>query len=85
MAVLAMKRITICGLKADSKPILESYNAAAVFVTTDGEISTFGDLDFTKAIISRTSSLMQWQCISSSSGLFLSILVIFVCIVQYCA
>ena len=23
MAVLAMKRITICGLKADSKPILE--------------------------------------------------------------
>ena len=41
---------TVCFLlgEENSKPILESYNAAAVFVTTDGEISTFGDLDFTK-------------------------------------
>ena len=30
MAVLAMKRITICGLKADSKPILERIQRAGV-------------------------------------------------------
>ena len=41
---------TVCFLlgEENSKPILESYKAAAVFVTTDGKISTFGDLDFTK-------------------------------------
>ncbi len=41
---------TVCFLlgEENSKPVLESYSAAAVFVTTDGEISTFGDLDFTK-------------------------------------
>lgn len=40
---------TVCFLlgKEKSEPILREYEAAAVFVTTDGEISTFGELDFT--------------------------------------
>ncbi len=40
---------TVCFLlgKANSEPILNSYDAAAVFVTTDGAVSTVGDLDFT--------------------------------------
>ena len=41
---------TVCFLLGEeqSKLILESNNAAAVFVATDGTVSTFGDLDFTK-------------------------------------
>ena len=35
MAVLAMKRITICGLKADSKPILERIQRAGVIEIQD--------------------------------------------------
>ena len=40
---------TVCFLlgKEKSEPILRDYDAAAVFVTTDGETSIVGDLDFT--------------------------------------
>ena len=40
---------TVCFLlgKEKSEPILKAYDAAAVFVTVDGGVSAFGDLDFT--------------------------------------
>ena len=40
---------TVCFLlgKEQSEPILRDYDAAAVFVMTDGAVSTVGDLDFT--------------------------------------
>ena len=40
---------TACFLlgKEKSEPLLEQYDAAAVFVTEDGKVSTFGNVDFT--------------------------------------
>ena len=41
---------TACFLlgEKESEPLLKQYDAAAVFVTKDGAVSTFGDVDFTK-------------------------------------
>ncbi|MBR3095433.1 MAG: FAD:protein FMN transferase, partial [Clostridia bacterium] len=40
---------TVCFLlgKEKSEPILKACDAAAVFVTVDGGVSVFGDLDYT--------------------------------------
>ena len=40
---------TACFLlgREESEPLLERYNASAVFMTKEGEISTFGNVDFT--------------------------------------
>ncbi len=40
---------TVCFLlgRDKSEPILRDYDAAAVFVTTGGDVSVFGDVDFT--------------------------------------